>query len=203
VTPVIPIVVGDQVLNFMFWRKLTEAGIFVSPVTKPAVERDLVRAVFMATHTDEQVDRALEMFKRCGREVGIIPYEKPHTRVEVKMARPGSVGFLSSRGEADSGSSSAQGSLDIGALLGNRTEPLGQRLSDAAELLTWRALNLRPEDVRKLAELPDKLWTQRHRVSNRLMWLAMDFVSRREARRHANGVSNDEAGEHSPTEGNA
>ena len=203
VTPVIPIVVGDQVLNFMFWRKLTEAGIFVSPVTKPAVERDLVRAVFMATHSDEQVDRALEMFKRCGREVGIIPYEKPHTRVEVKMARPGSVGFLSSRSEAASGSPSLQGSLDIGALLANRTEPLRQRLSDAAELLTWRALNLRPEDVRKLTELPDKLWTQRHRVSNRLMWLAMDWVSRRETRRHANGLSNDEAGEHSPTEGNA
>jgi len=201
VTPVIPIVVGDQALNFIYWRKLTDAGIFVSPVTRPAVERDLVRAVFMATHTDEQVDRALEMFKRCGREVGIIPYEKPHTRVEVKMARPGSVGFISSRDEPAAASPSPQGSLDVGAVLSNRTEPLGQRLSDAAELLTWRAVNLRPEDVRRLVELPDKLWTQRHRVQNRLMWLAMDWVSRRQTRRRSNGVTNDEEGDQSPTEG--
>ena len=53
VTPVVPIVVGEQLTNFRFWRKLTDAGMFVSPVTKPAVEKDLVRAVFMATHTDD------------------------------------------------------------------------------------------------------------------------------------------------------
>ena len=59
VTPVVPIVVGEQLTNFRFWRKLTDAGMFVSPVTKPAVEKDLVRSVFMATHTDAQIDRAL------------------------------------------------------------------------------------------------------------------------------------------------
>src|SRR5512138_3556121 len=99
VTPVVPIVVGEQLTNFRFWRKLTDAGMFVSPVTKPAVEKDLVRAVFMATHTDEQIDRALDIFQRCGREVGIIPYQRPHTRVEVKMARPGITGFISAESQ--------------------------------------------------------------------------------------------------------
>ncbi|HTT69841.1 MAG TPA: aminotransferase class I/II-fold pyridoxal phosphate-dependent enzyme [Anaeromyxobacteraceae bacterium] len=196
VTPVIPIVVGDQALNFIFWRKLTDAGLFVSPVTKPAVERDLVRAVFMATHSDEQVDRALEMFKRCGREVGIIPYEKPHTRVEVKVARPGSTGFVSSKREGAVASPQMQGSLEIGAVLLNRAEPLGQRLSDAAEILTWRALNLGPEDVRKLSKLPEKIWTQRHRVQNRLLSLGMEWMSRRQSNRHADDPTHSDLGHH-------
>lgn len=186
VTPVCPIVVGDQSLNFIFWRKLTDAGLFVSPVTKPAVERDLVRAVFMATHTDEQVDRALEMFQRCGREVGIIPYEKPHTRVEVKMARPGATGFISSAEEGGAGAVREQdGRLELAALLLNPAERFPQRLSDAAELITWRALNAGPEDVRRLAQLPERLWTQRHRIRNRILALGMNWVSRRQKHRHA------------------
>jgi 8-amino-7-oxononanoate synthase len=187
VTPVVPIVVGDQSLNFVFWRKLTDAGIFVSPVTKPAVERDLVRSVFMATHTDEQIDRALEIFQRCGREVGIIPYEKPHTRVEVKMARPGSTGFLSSAGEGAAATMrNGEARLDVAAVLLNRAEPIPQRLSDAAEILTWRAINVGPEDVRRLAQLPEKLWTQRHRIRNKLLSKGMQWVSRLQANRHAN-----------------
>jgi len=186
VTPVCPIIVGDQSLNFIFWRKLTDAGIFVSPVTKPAVERDLVRAVFMATHTDEQVDRALEMFQRCGREVGIIPYEKPHTRVEVKMARPGATGFISSADEGGVGPvREREGRLEVAALLLNPAERFPQRLSDAAELITWRALNASSEDVRKLAHIPERLWTQRHRIRNKLVSLGMNWVSRRQKNRYA------------------
>jgi 8-amino-7-oxononanoate synthase len=196
VTPVIPIVVGDQALNFIFWRKLTDAGLFVSPVTKPAVERDLVRAVFMATHTDEQVERALEMFKRCGREVGIIPYEKPHTRVEVKVARPGATGFISSKREGAVSTPPMPGGLQIGAVLLNRSESIGRRLSDAAEILTWRALNLGPEDVRRLSRLPEKLWTQRHRVQNRLMSMGMEWMSRRQANRHADDPTHTDLGHH-------
>ena len=186
VTPVVPIAVGDQALNFVFWRKLTDAGLFVSPVTKPAVERDSVRAVFMATHTDEQVDRALDIFQTCGRAVGIIPYERPHSRVEVKVARPGATGFFSS---ADTGRSPAmrrdEGRLEVGALLANGAEPLQRRLSDAAEVLTWRALNMGPEDVRKLMQWPERLWTQRHRVQSKLFSMGMEWVGRRKNGRQA------------------
>lgn len=186
VTPVIPIAVASQAQNFIFWRKLTDAGLFVSPVTKPAVERDAVRAVFMATHTDEQVDRALEIFQRCGREVGIIPYEKPHARVEVKMARPGATGFYSSADPGEPGGVRVHDvPLEVGALLRNRDEPLPRRLADAAELLTWRALNADPRDVRKLAQVPERLWTQRHRIRNKLLSLGMTWVSRRQDRHDA------------------
>ena len=197
VTPVVPIVVGEQLTNFRFWRKLTDSGLFVSPVTKPAVEKDLVRAVFMATHTDEQIDRALEIFQRCGREVGIIPYEKPHARVEVKMARPGATGFVSSGPEgATRGGKDQSGGLEISDVLLYGTEPLRQRLSDAAEMITWRTINANPEDLKKLAGLPEKLWTQRHRIRNKLLSMGMEWVARQARGRHgaddANGHDHSE-----------
>ena len=190
VTPVVPILVGDQAQNFIFWRKLTDAGLFVSPFTKPAAEHDLVRSVFMATHTDEQVTRALEIFQQCGREVGIIPYEKPHARVEVKMARPGATGFLSSAGEEQAVATTAVGGrLGLAAILGNRGEPVVRRFSEAAEFLTWRALNVEGEDVRRLAQLPERLWTQRHRIQSKLMAMGMNWVSHRQKQRYADDSS--------------
>jgi 8-amino-7-oxononanoate synthase len=196
VTPVIPIAVESQAQNFIFWRKLTDAGLFVSPFTKPAVERDSVRAVFMATHTDDQVDRALEIFRRCGREVGVIPYEKPHTRVEVRMARPGATGFVSSASDAMAvPGTSREGRLAVREVLLNRREPIRHRLSDAAEILTWRALNVGPDDLTRLTDLPERLWTHRRRIRARLMtkgmeW-GMEWMSRRGTGR--NGTARNEA----------
>ncbi|MCL4079446.1 aminotransferase class I/II-fold pyridoxal phosphate-dependent enzyme [Coriobacteriia bacterium Es71-Z0120] len=73
-TPVIPIVLGDEMLVFEFWRRLLDAGIFVNPVRPPAVPqgRALLRTSYMATHTDEQMDYVLETFERIGRELGVI-----------------------------------------------------------------------------------------------------------------------------------
>ncbi len=183
VTPVVPIVVGDQFTAFDFWRLLTEAGVFVSPVVRPAVEKELVRAVFMATHTDEQVDRALEAFQRCGRAAGILPSSRPHGRVEVLLARPGSTGFVSSApaGGVAASAPSAAASFDVAAVLGDAAEPLSRRLSDAAEYLTWRAVQAGPEDVRQLAELPAALWSARRRLRNRLLSAGAEWMSRRQA----------------------
>jgi len=149
------------------------------------VEKDAVRAVFMATHRDDQVDRALEMFQKCGRELGIIPYEKPHGRVEVKLARPGITGFTSSaEGHGHGGGGRVPGAvhpdrgLALGDVLLNREETLARRLDDAAEILTWRALNAGPEDVKALAALPRELWRQRHRLRTRLISLGMQWMSR-------------------------
>ncbi|HET9597768.1 MAG TPA: aminotransferase class I/II-fold pyridoxal phosphate-dependent enzyme [Anaeromyxobacteraceae bacterium] len=185
VTPVVPIIVNDQLLNFQFWRRLTDAGLFVSPFTKPAVEKDAVRAVFMATHRDDQVDRALEMLQTCGRELGIIPYEKPHGRVEVKLARPGVTGFTSSEEDGHGpaaarapGAAHPDRGLALGDVLLDEARPLARRLDEAAEILTWRALNAGPEDVKALAELPRKLWHQRRRLQTRLISLGMQWMTR-------------------------
>ncbi|NPV86254.1 MAG: aminotransferase class I/II-fold pyridoxal phosphate-dependent enzyme [Anaerolineae bacterium] len=74
VTPVVPIIVGDDQLTFLFWRRLFEEGVFVNPVIAPAVPqgRQLLRTSYMATHTDQQLDRVLEIFRRVAKEIGLI-----------------------------------------------------------------------------------------------------------------------------------
>lgn len=74
-TPVIPIVLGEEMLVFEFWRRLLDAGVFVNPVRPPAVpaSRALLRTSYMATHTDEQMDFVLEAFGRIGRDLGVLP----------------------------------------------------------------------------------------------------------------------------------
>jgi len=74
VTPVVPIIVGDDQLTFLFWRRLFEEGVFVNPVIAPAVPqgRQLLRTSYMATHTDQQLDRVLEIFRKVAKEIGLI-----------------------------------------------------------------------------------------------------------------------------------
>ena len=73
-TPVVPIIIGDDMRTLFTWKALFEAGLFVNPVLSPAVPQgsQLLRTSYMATHTDEQIDRALELFERVGRQMGVI-----------------------------------------------------------------------------------------------------------------------------------
>jgi 8-amino-7-oxononanoate synthase len=73
-TPVIPIHIGDDVRTMTIWKELFDAGIFVNPVISPAVPEgsQLLRTSYMATHTDEQMERVLETFAKVGKEVGLI-----------------------------------------------------------------------------------------------------------------------------------
>ena len=74
VTPVIPIIIGDDDLTFITWKLLFENGVFVNPIISPAVSpgRQLLRTSYMATHTDEQLERVLEIFAKVGKELGLI-----------------------------------------------------------------------------------------------------------------------------------
>ncbi len=73
-TPIIPIFIGDMEKTFIMRKLLLDAGIFVNPVVPPAVppEQTLIRTSFMATHTDSQLDFALETFGKVGKKLGII-----------------------------------------------------------------------------------------------------------------------------------
>jgi 8-amino-7-oxononanoate synthase len=73
-TPVIPIIIGDDEKTFHMWKKLFDNGVFVNPVISPAVStgHQLLRTSYMATHTDEQMDKVLEVFEKVGKEVGVI-----------------------------------------------------------------------------------------------------------------------------------
>ncbi len=74
VTPIVPVIIGDDELTFRSWKALFENGIFVNPVVSPAVSagQQLLRTSYMATHTDEQVEKVLQAFKKVGKELAII-----------------------------------------------------------------------------------------------------------------------------------
>jgi 8-amino-7-oxononanoate synthase len=74
VTPVIPIIIGEDERTFLMWKKLFDNGVFVNAVISPAVTpgHQLLRTSYMATHTDEQMDKVLEVFKKVGKELGVI-----------------------------------------------------------------------------------------------------------------------------------
>lgn len=77
-TPVIPIYIGsddeDGMKTIFIWKALFDAGVYTNPVIPPAVApgQSLLRTSYMATHTDEQLDRVLGTFEKVGRQMGLI-----------------------------------------------------------------------------------------------------------------------------------
>lgn len=73
-TPIIPLLMGEMERAFMMWKILSEAGVFVNPVVPPATQqgRCLIRTSYMATHTDEMLDRVLVIMSEAGRKLGVI-----------------------------------------------------------------------------------------------------------------------------------
>ena len=73
-TPIVPIIIGDDMKTLMLWKALFDAGIYTNAVIPPGVapNQSRLRTSYMATHTDEQLDRVLEAFAVIGKEVGVI-----------------------------------------------------------------------------------------------------------------------------------
>jgi len=73
-SPVIPLIVGDEMRLAMFWRGLFDGGVFTNAAVSPAVEPDraLIRTSLMATHTRQHLDYALEVMESTGRRLGIL-----------------------------------------------------------------------------------------------------------------------------------
>jgi 8-amino-7-oxononanoate synthase len=71
-SPIIPIVIGGMEETFTAWRALFDQGVFVNAVTPPAVHHTScrLRLSTMATHTTDQLDRALEAFAWLRRSGG-------------------------------------------------------------------------------------------------------------------------------------
>jgi 8-amino-7-oxononanoate synthase len=74
ITPIIPVLVGDDERTFKLAGGLEDEGIVVNPVVPPAVpnEGSLIRVSLMATFTLDQLAQALSKFKTVGRAVGVI-----------------------------------------------------------------------------------------------------------------------------------
>jgi 8-amino-7-oxononanoate synthase len=73
-TPIIPIIIGDNMKTFQFCHRLLEEGVFANPVVSPAVPegKQLIRSFFMATHEKRQLDRVIDAFGLVGRELGLL-----------------------------------------------------------------------------------------------------------------------------------
>ncbi len=73
-TPIIPIIIGEMERTFKAWKMCLAAGLYTNAVIAPAVPPDmgLLRTSYMATHTDEQIDRALNILGEVGRELELI-----------------------------------------------------------------------------------------------------------------------------------
>ncbi len=73
-SPIIPIIIGDTMMTILTWKMLFDAGVFVNPVLSPGVPpgSELLRTSYMATHTDEQLNRVLDIFAKVGKQAGLI-----------------------------------------------------------------------------------------------------------------------------------
>jgi len=74
VTPIVPVIIGDDMKTLMIWKALYEYGIYVNPVLPPGVppSKSLLRTSYMATHTDDHIARVLEAFETVGKATGLI-----------------------------------------------------------------------------------------------------------------------------------
>lgn len=74
-TPVVPIVIGDDVRTALAWRALADEGVYTNPVISPAVppNKSLLRTSYMATHTREQLEKAVQIIEKVGENLDLIP----------------------------------------------------------------------------------------------------------------------------------
>jgi 7-keto-8-aminopelargonate synthetase-like enzyme len=74
-TPIIPLIIGENDPTFLTWKVLFERGLYTNPVVPPAVPsgQGLLRTSYMATHTEDQLDEALDILALSGRQLGLIP----------------------------------------------------------------------------------------------------------------------------------
>ncbi len=70
VTPIVPVLVGDDWKAALLWRALYDRGVFTNCALHPAVPPGgaLLRTSVMATHDRPTLERALEAFATVKRE---------------------------------------------------------------------------------------------------------------------------------------
>ncbi|MGB2924978.1 MAG: aminotransferase class I/II-fold pyridoxal phosphate-dependent enzyme [Limnothrix sp.] len=73
-TPIITVMIGDDMNCLVFCKELLEAGVYVNSAVYPAVPRTkaLLRTSVMATHTADHLDKALEIFATIGKKLSLI-----------------------------------------------------------------------------------------------------------------------------------
>ena|ERR1043166_2820360 len=73
-TAIVPVIVGDDMIAFKFWRDLFDAGVFVNAFISPGVPQgmQMMRTSYMASHEDKHLDKILDLFEVEGKKLGLI-----------------------------------------------------------------------------------------------------------------------------------
>jgi glycine C-acetyltransferase len=73
-TPITPIIIGDGKLTMDFSRAIFDEGVMGTGIVFPTVPegKARVRTIMTATHTRDQLDRALDVLSRVAKRMGII-----------------------------------------------------------------------------------------------------------------------------------
>jgi glycine C-acetyltransferase len=73
-TPITPIIVGEDRLAMEFSRELFKEGVMATGIAFPTVAegKARIRTIMSATHTQEQMQKALEVLSRVGKRLGIV-----------------------------------------------------------------------------------------------------------------------------------
>jgi glycine C-acetyltransferase len=73
-TPITPIIIGDGRHTMEFSRELFKEGVFGTGIAFPTVPegKARIRTIMTATHSQDQLEQALEVLKRVGKRMGIV-----------------------------------------------------------------------------------------------------------------------------------
>jgi 8-amino-7-oxononanoate synthase len=73
-TPIIPAVVGGDEVAYRMCVRCWEEGVFVNPIVSPAVDHGnaLLRLSLMATHTEDEIHKAMDILTSVGKELGVV-----------------------------------------------------------------------------------------------------------------------------------
>lgn len=73
-TPITPCIIGEETLTQRFSARLMEEGVYAKAIVFPTVPRGTgrIRNMPTAAHTKEMLDRAIAVYERVGRELGLI-----------------------------------------------------------------------------------------------------------------------------------
>ncbi len=73
-TPITPVMIGEDAKTMTFSKTLLDHGIFVSGIVFPTVAKNKgrLRVMISASHTKEDLDLAIDAFKKVGQELNVI-----------------------------------------------------------------------------------------------------------------------------------
>ncbi len=73
-TPITPVMLGDERLTQEFSRRLFQEGVFATAIAYPTVPlgKARIRVMISAAHSREDLDQGLAVFAKVGRELGVI-----------------------------------------------------------------------------------------------------------------------------------